>query len=86
MRGAPVAGGVFGAGVEARIAVAVPQVPRSAGFNRLATANAVDAASSDDGYERRAGVPVTRESVLPMLQPLASLRGHSSIVVAVFLG
>ena len=78
MRGTAVAARVLGARDDARVAVIVAQVPRRAGFNRLATTNAVDAASSDERYESLASVPVKRLPVLPVPQPLASLRGHCS--------
>ena len=76
MRGGAVAVGVFGAGVEARVAVAVSQVPRRAGLDEFTTPRAIDEAGSDERSPCPASAPVTRQPVLPIPQPLARLRVH----------
>ena len=100
MRCRAIAVSVLGAGVHGRVAVVMPQVPGRAWlddsanphptdeFRELATdtPSAPDLTACDKGDERLAGAAVPRSPVLPMLQPLASLRGYPRIVVAVFLG
>ena len=78
MRSCAVAVRMLGAGVKARVAVVVSQVPRRTRLDGLTTASAVDSASSDDGHERLASASVERLPVLPVAQPKTDPASRSS--------
>jgi hypothetical protein len=81
MRGSAVAVRMLGARVDARVSVAMPQVPWRTRLDGLTTTSTRRVPTCDDGNERLANEAVTRPLVLQTPQPLALPRGHPLIVV-----
>ena len=79
MRGGAVAVRVLRAGVEARVAVVMSQVPRRTRLDEFTAPRAIDESGIDERRPRPTSAPVNRQPVLPVPQSLARLRVHRQL-------